>query len=88
MQEKMHMTISKGARHGGPSSIIVTGIDNSAKTQSQVIELVKKKIKPEMVDERVLVTQIEGGVEIRYAAKPEQIKYLEEGLKNQMQEKK
>lgn len=84
----MDIHIQKAAIHSGLSRIVVTGIDNSAHTQEAFVSLIKSLIYSEMMDKQVLVTQIEGGIEIRYAANAEQIKYLEEGLKNQITEKK
>ena len=84
----MDIHIQKAAIHNGLSRIVVTGIDNSAHTQEAFVSLIKSLIYSEMMDKQVLVTQIEGGIEIRYAANAEQIKYLEEGLKNQQMEGK
>lgn len=77
----MNINIKTGAIHSGLASIIVTGIDNTSPSQEQIVDFVKHLIHHEMADERVLVTPIAGGIEIRYAANAEQIKCLEAGLR-------
>lgn len=78
----MNIFIKSGAVHSGLSSIVVTSIDNTSTTPEKIVDCVKHLIHHEMADERVLVTPIAGGIEIRYAANAEQIKYLEAGLKS------
>lgn len=79
----MNIFIKSGAVHSGLSSIVVTSIDNtSSTTPEKIVDCVKHLIHHEMADERVLVTPIAGGIEIRYAANAEQIKYLEAGLRS------
>ncbi len=77
----MNIFIKSGAVHSGLSSIVVTSIDNTS-TTPKIVDCVKHLIHHEMADERVLVTPIAGGIEIRYAANAEQIKYLEAGLRS------
>lgn len=77
----MNICIKNGAVHSGLAVIVVTGFDNTAYDKDIIVDCVKHLIRHDMADERVLVTPIAGGIEIRYAANAEQIKCLEAGLR-------
>lgn len=78
----MNICIKNGAVHSGLAGIVVTGFDNTSSDKDIIVDCVKHLIHHDMADERVLVTPIAGGIEIRYAANAEQIKYLEAGLRS------